>query len=251
MERPQIVAVIQARMGSSRLPGKVMLDIVGRPMLSHVVRRARLAKVIDRVVVATSDEAADDPIQAFCRSEGVDSYRGDPTDVLDRVYRASRAHHADVVVRITADCPLLDPSLVDQAVLALVNGGDAVDFVANRLPYDRTYPIGLDVETCRIRDLESVWREANEPYQREHVMPFFYENPDRFRVKLLHAEADYGNLRWTVDSPEDLRLIREIYKRFSPRLDFGWREVLDLVHQEPSLLEINANVRHKTERDVG
>jgi len=145
---------------------------------------------------------------------------------------------------------LIDPGLVDQTVQAFQRADPPVDFAANRLPRRRTYPIGLDTEVCSMAALEQAWRQAAEPHQREHVMPFFYENPDRFRSLLLDHEEDLGDLRWTVDTPEDLALVQEVYRRMAPRTDFGWLEVLHLIRRNPDLAAINVHVEHRTERDV-
>ena len=240
------VAIIQARMGSSRLPGKVLLEVAGQPMLAHVVRRTRQAATLDAVVVATTTEPGDDPLEAYCRSQEILFYRGHPHDVLDRYYQAARKFEADTIVRLTADCPLIDPAVVDHTVEQF--RANRVDFAANRLPppWHRTYPIGLDTEVCSFVSLAQAWREAKKPYQREHVMPYLYEKPGRFEVLLVDHEPDHGHYRWTVDTAQDLALVREIFARFAPDVDFSWHDVLALFDREPALAEINAEVRHKT-----
>lgn len=249
--RGHVVAIVQARVSSSRLPGKVLADILGQPMLVRVVERARMAVLLDEVVVATTTEAEDDSIEALCRERGYACTRGSNVDVLDRVYQAARQHGAEVVVRLTGDCPLIDPGIIDQTVGAFLRSD--VDFAANRLPppWKRTYPIGLDTEVCSFGALERAWKEADQPHEREHVMPFLYEVPGRFRVLLVECERDYSHYRWTVDAPEDLELVRQIYARMGGRDDFSWREVLQLFEREPALAAINTQVAHKTYRDVG
>jgi spore coat polysaccharide biosynthesis protein SpsF len=249
--RRRVVAIIQARMGSTRLPGKVLADIVGQPMLPRVVERARRAKTVDEVAVATTTDPADEAVASMCAQRGYACFRGHPTDVLDRYYRAARQFRADVIVRLTADCPLIDPGVMDLTVRTFLDADPPVDLVANRLPQGRTFPIGLDTEVCSFEALERAWKEADQPHQREHVMPYLYEVPGRFRVVLVNNDTDYGMLRWTVDTADDLELVRAIYARFKGRDDFSWWEVLKLFEQEPSLGEINAGVRHKTHRDVG
>ncbi len=244
-----VVAIIQARMGSTRLPGKVLADIEGQPMLAWVVERARRARKVERTVVATTTDAGDDPVVALCAARGYACTRGHPTDVLDRYLQAAREAGAQVVVRITADCPLIDPEVVDRTVEAFLAAWPGVDYASNRIV--RTYPIGLDVEVVRREALERAAVEAREPYQREHVTPYLYESPGRFRVVSVEAEDDYGHLRWTVDTPEDLAFVRQVYRRFGGRADFGWREVLDLLAREPDLIAINAHVRQKGYREVG
>jgi spore coat polysaccharide biosynthesis protein SpsF len=258
------IAIIQARRASSRLPDKVLLDIGGQPMLVRVVERARRAKTLDAVVIATTHDPSDDALQALCEARGYPFYRGSSLDVLDRYYQAARQYEADIVVRITADCPLIDPNLIDEAVRAfagMTEGGALslaadsqfpYDFVANRLPppWGRTYPVGLDLEVCSFAGLELAWRQAVLPYQREHVMPFFYEQPQRFRILLLNHYPDYGSLRWTVDTPADLELLRQVFARFPGRDNFSWLEVLDLFQREPELGCMNAQVQPKDYRAV-
>ncbi|MEW6566787.1 MAG: glycosyltransferase family protein [Chloroflexota bacterium] len=250
MSQPRVVAIVQARMGSSRLPGKVLADIAEEPMLVRVVERTRRAKTVHEVVVATTTDKADQPIAELCDRRGYRWTRGHPTDVLDRYYQAAREFSADVIVRLTADCPLIDPALIDEVVQAFLSTDPPVDFAANRIPGDRTYPIGLDTEVCSFQALETAWRNADQPYQREHVMPYLYEVPGRFRVLHLRHEPDLGSLRWAVDTAQDLELIRQVFARFNGRDDFTWQEVLALIAHEPELTQINADVRHKTYTDV-
>jgi len=262
---PRVDAIIQARMASSRLPGKVLLDIAGGSMLAHVVTRTSRAKSVDRVLVATTTDASDDPVAACCNSIGVSCIRGSMHDVLDRYYQAARGAKADVIVRITADCPVIDPVLIDDCVNTLLEG--SFDFACNRLPppFTRTYPIGLDTEVCTFTVLEQAWKEAGEAFHREHVMPYLYEgvelkavsvrlsagvSPRGFKVAQLHHTPDYGAYRWTVDTPEDLEFMRHLYTRFDGRDTFSWKDVLELVHAEPDLMKINQAVKHKTLKDT-
>jgi len=267
------VAIIQARMGSSRLPGKVLLDINGKPMLVHVVERTKQAKVINQIIIATSSEREDDPIAELCFSKGYTVYRGSAFDLLDRYYQAAKQYESEIIVRITADCPLIDPEVIDltvNAFLGVEKGNPEIfqelspkpikieqeifpyDFAANRLPppWGRTFPIGLDTEVCTFQALETAWQEAFATHQREHVMPFFYENPERFRNLLINHDIDYGTLRWTVDTKEDLELIRKIFSFFDNREKFSWLEILDLVNREPTLKNINSQVKHKDYRQI-
>jgi spore coat polysaccharide biosynthesis protein SpsF len=246
-------------MGSSRLPGKVLLDLGGQPMLRRVVERARLAKTIHQVIVATTTDPLDDLLVEYCERQAYPVYRGSLHDVLDRYYRAARWSEAETIVRITADCPLIDPQVIDRTVQAFggarlphvqclnpgLPGGYA--FCANRLPppWGRTYPIGLDTEVCNFQDLQTIWGDAQLPHQREHVMPYFYDHQERFKILLVHHEKDLGNLRLTVDTAEDLELLRQVYARFSDRDNFSWLEVASLLEREPELLALNAQVQHK------
>jgi len=258
------IAIIQARLGSSRLPGKVLLDIAGQPMLSRVVARLRRSALLDGLVVATTVDASDDLLVEFCRERGYDCLRGSQFDVLGRYYQAAKELHAGRVVRITADCPVIDPLLVDQAVQEFVRSD--VDFAANRLPppFGRTFPIGLDIEICSFKALERAWQEADQPYQREHVMPYLYEDASlekisptlsrattgrNFKVLLLNHVPDYGTLRWTVDTPADLEFMQQVYAHFDGRDDFSWLDVLKLVQEHPEIASINAEEKHKTLHD--
>ena len=244
------VVIIQARMGSSRLPGKVLKEIDGRPMLDWVVTRARRAETVDEVAVATTTDAADDPIAVFCEARQVPVYRGDVFDVLDRYYQAALAFQADIVVRLTADCPLIDPQMIDLTVQRLLQTG--ADFAANRLPppFKRTFPIGLDTEVCSFAALQRAWQEAELKYQREHVMPYLYDQPGRFKVEVVDHREDQGAQRWTVDTLQDLEFVRQVAARFDGRDDFGWLDVLALLEKEPALKVINAEIHHKTMVDV-
>ena len=271
--KPKVVAIIQGRMSSSRLPGKILADISGQPMLTRVYTRTSRAKTLHEVIFATTTDASDDPVAEYCDFSGIPFTRGSQFDVLDRYYQAASQAKADIVVRITADCPVIDPELIDNVVNALLgesgigNRESEFDFVCNRLPppWTRTYPIGLDVEACTFKVLKKAWKEAKEPQHREHAMPYFYEgvqlsavsrqrsegvSPRGFNIALLHHAIDFGDYRWTVDTPEDLEFMREIYSRFDGRDDFTWKEVLDMVHDEPKLMEINAGVQHKTLKDI-
>lgn len=276
---PKTIAIIQARMGSSRLPGKVLLDIAGKPMIQHVIERTRLSRSLDSVIAATTTDPSDDPIVAFAASISIPCTRGSLHDVLDRYYQAAQTHSAEVIVRITADCPLIDPQVIDQtvALLGIANYelGSAqslipnlqFDFSCNRLPppFTRSFPIGLDAEACTFTALERAWREATETFHREHVMPFIYEGthltPETphlaqgtsqrgFHIAQLHHTPNYGDLRWTVDTPEDLTFIREIFARLDGKTDFTWYDVLEIIQQHPELAQINAIVRHKTMTEV-
>lgn len=241
----KIVAIIQARMSSSRLPAKVLKEISGKPMLQHVVERVRRSQMVDDVLVATTVETSDDPLVDYCHQAGIPVFRGQLHDVLDRFYQAAKFSGADVVVRITADCPVIDPTLIDELVRQFLAA--KVDFAANRLPppWKRTFPIGLDAEVCTFSALERAWRESDQKYQREHVMPYLYEHDGRFEVLVMNYHIDYGELRWTVDTPQDLEFIQHVFKLFEGNNTFGWLEILNLVQQHPELAEINADVRHK------
>lgn len=263
--KPHVVAIIQGRMNSSRLPGKVLADIAGQPMLQRVFIRTSRSATVNETIFATTTDESDNPVAEYCDFSGIPFTRGSQFDVLDRYYQTAKQAQADIVVRITADCPVIDPQLIDDIVYTLLE--DQFDFVCNRLPppYHRTYPIGLDVEACTFKVLEQAWKEAKEPQHREHAMPYLYEgveltrqsrtletgtSPRGFKVALLHHTMDFGDYRWTVDTPEDLEFMRQVYSRFDGHNDFSWKDMLDLVHHEPGLAEINSGVKHKTLKDI-
>ena len=270
--KPNVVAIIQGRMSSSRLPGKILADIAGQPMLQRVFVRTSRSASVSQTLFATTTDSSDDPVAEYCDFSGIPFTRGSLYDVLDRYYQTAKSAQADVVVRITADCPVVDPELIDDVVNTVISEQSSVnsepfDFVCNRLPppYHRTYPIGLDIEACTFNALEQAWKKAKEPQHREHVMPYFYEgvqlitdnrlletgtSPRGYNIALLHHTTDFGGYRWTVDTPEDLEFMRQIYAHFNGRDDFLWKEVLDLVHDNPELMKINAGVQHKTLKDV-
>jgi len=247
---PEIVAIIQARMSSTRLPGKVLLDLGGRTVLSRMVERVKRSKLVNRVVVATTLDPMDNPIIHLCEQENIDVFRGSLPDVLDRYYQAARFYKADILVRLTGDCPLIDPDLIDRTIKALIDSG--ADFSCNRLPppFGRTFPIGLDVEACTFAALERAWNEAIEKHDREHVLPYLYEVEGRFKVIQLNHNEDLGHLRWTLDTPEDYALLREVISRLDNRNDFSWLEVLELFKSDPALAEVNQAIQHKTMFDV-
>ena len=237
----KITLIVQARMGSTRLPGKVMQPIAGQSMLARVCRRASRASLVHETIVATSTNCQDDPVATECRRLGLECFRGNEEDVLDRFYQAARARQAELVVRVTADCPLIDPELIDDVVTAACL--HEPDYASNII--ERTYPRGLDAEAATAAALERAWREAPEAYHRVHVMPYFYLNPARFRLVSVTGQADFSHYRWTVDSPDDLALVRAIYRRLDCGDAFSWRDVIGLIHREPELAEMNRHVRQK------
>jgi len=239
-----IVAIIQARMGSSRLPGKVLKDLGGETVLGRVVRRLRRSRQISNIVVATTTEPRDELIVAECDRLQASYFRGAEQDVLDRYYQAARANAAEAVVRVTSDCPLIDPELVDET--AEVFRDEHADYASNVIP--RTYPRGLDTEVFTFDALDRAWREAREPHQREHVTPYLYEHPQMFKLTSLSGAADYSRYRWTLDTREDLELLRAIYSRFDGRDDFSWQEALRLMEREPELAELNSQILQKSVR---
>ena len=204
-----VVAIIQARMGSTRLPGKILMDIGGETMLARVVRRVQRATMLDQVVVATTFLPSDDVTALECERLDVPVYRGSELDVLGRYYWTAKKYQAEVVVRITADCPLIDPEIIDQVVLAFLKSRP--DFASNTII--RTYPRGLDVSVMSQAALTRAWKEARRAYDSEHVTSYIYQNPNIFRLLPVVGEVDYSNHHWTVDTQEDLDFVRGIYAR--------------------------------------
>lgn len=227
------LAILQARTSSRRLPGKVLADVLGQPMLARQIERIARAKRIDALVVATSDEPSDDPIAGLCAELGVACFRGSLHDVLGRFHAAAAAHSPRPahVVRLTGDCPLTDPALIDAVIeLHLASGAD---YTSNALA--RRFPDGLDVEVMRFEALATAQREARSAAQREHVTPYLYEHPERFALASLRCERDLGALRFTVDEPTDLRFVQRVYAALHPANPaFGWRDVLALVERDPT-----------------
>jgi spore coat polysaccharide biosynthesis protein SpsF len=235
------VAIVQARMGSSRLPGKVLAEIAGATMLAHVVRRLRETRRVTEVVIATSTGADDDAVVCEAGRLGGCVHRGPASDVLARFLGAARSYRADAIVRVTADCPLLDAGVVDQVIDAL---GDDVDYASNT--HTRCFPRGLDAEALHRDTLERIARLGRSPAAREHVTAFVMEQPALFRVAQVSAERDDSDLRWTVDTADDLAMVRGLYAA----LDLGmvrrpYRDVVDAVRARPELAAGNAHVPQK------
>ena len=221
-------------MPSTRLSGKILADIAGRPMVWRVVDRVRQARQVEQVVVATSTQDSDAPIEAFCLQEEIDCHQGELEDVLDRYYRVAVRFDADVIARVTADCPLIDPDVIDRAVDIFLQGD--YDFVSNvEMP---TYPDGLDVEVFSFETLEKTWRDASWESEREHVTTHM-KLPGRFRTLNFVNDVDLSHLRWTVDEPQDLEFVRAVYERLDDQR-FTMADILALLEREPGLSAINS-----------
>jgi len=228
------------------LPGKVLMDIGGETALCRVVRRLSRSKLITEVAIATTESPADDAIVSEAKRLGVRCFRGSERDVLARYVGAAEEFEADVVVRITSDCPLIDAGMMDDVLEEFFR--EQADFAFNAVP-DRL-PRGLDVEVFSRKALGQAARLANDAYQREHVTPIFYERRDLFQVAALGSEEDLSRYRWTLDTVRDLRLIRAIYAHFSNRDDFEWREIAALMLRSPEIATLNSDVVQKTMYEV-
>lgn len=238
-----VVAIIQARMTSERLPGKVLKQILGKPMLSYQIERLRRAKSLSQVVIATTTNETDDPVEVLAVKEGVGVFRGSEHDVLSRYWGAAQKHHAQTVIRINGDCPLIDPTLVDDLVSYYQNNFPKnVEYAAN----NRTYPRGQDTEIFSIELLERAHKNAHKPYEREHVTPYFYQNPELFKVHFLDCEPSVRDFRMTVDTAEDFKVIEELIHRLYPQNNiFGWQEIVEELKRDPVLRALNKDIQQK------
>ncbi|MCR4435059.1 MAG: glycosyltransferase family protein [Clostridiales bacterium] len=242
------VSIIQARMGSTRLHGKVLLNICGKTVLEHVIDRVKQAGFIDEVVIAIADSPGNEVLAELAEACGVKYFRGSEEDVLSRYYYAARENKADTIVRITSDCPLIDPKVADEIIFFYRK--NRYDMVSNAGPGkgDRTYPRGLDTEVFSFDALENAFFNASKSYQREHVTPFIYETSNR--VFYYKDKEDHSDLRWTLDTPEDFELIERIYRHlYKGRHDFFYKDILNLLNKFPALREINSQVRQKKLQD--
>ncbi|OFZ97446.1 MAG: hypothetical protein A3H35_11875 [Betaproteobacteria bacterium RIFCSPLOWO2_02_FULL_62_17] len=232
-----IVAIIQARMSSSRLPGKVLMPLAGKPVLEHVVSRIRACKTVGNVVIATSTDRTDDAIQAWCETEGISHYRGSLDDVLDRYYQAAMIHKADAVVRITADCPAVDPTIVDDVVKGFLAGG--YDYYG----LSGEFPDGLDCTVFSFAALERAWHEAKLKSEREHVGPYVEKHPELFKIGGYKKFSGLSCHRWTLDEPRDYEFLQAVFARlYQEGAPFLTAEVLALLDREPELMAINSNI---------
>jgi len=234
------VAIIQARMGSTRLPGKILMDIHGRSMLERVIMRADRAHLVDEVVVATTKNNADSAVVDLCHDLGIRCPRGNEQDVLDRYHNAAQECGAETIVRITSDCPLIDPVVIDRVVDEYHRVRP--DYASNI--FERNYPRGLDTEVFRASTLATAWREATAESDRIHVTPFIWRHPDRFRIHSVAGGGDCSDLRWTVDTQLDLDVVRDIFHIAGD--DFvAWETVLDIVRADPDHLTRNRIIEQK------
>jgi len=238
------VIIVQARMTSTRLPGKVMKSILNKPMLEYQLERLARVERADAVVVACTTNKADAPIVELCRRLGVAVFRGSEEDVLSRYYGAAKAHRADVVVRVTSDCPLIDPQVIDAVIRCYYSAPGRYDYVSNTL--ERTYPRGMDCEVFSFRILEEVFIEATDLPDREHVTPFIYRQPQRYHLSNVPYIEDQSRHRWTVDTPKDFELIKRIIEAIYPvDPNFTLQDCLALLVTHPDWEMINANVEQK------
>ena len=236
----KIVTVIQARSGSTRLPGKVMMDIIGKPLLIRMIERVQQARLAGTIIVATTTESSDDVIEHLCKKQNLLCYRGSKDDLLDRHYQAGLLHQADAVVKIPSDCPLIDPVVIDKVLHYYLDHD--FDFVSNLHP--ATYPDGNDVEVMSWNTIDKAWHNSTRTLEREHTTPYIWENPDQFKIGNVAWESglDYSmSHRWTIDYPEDFTFIKTVYEHLYPaKPDFNLQDILALTDQNPDIYAINA-----------
>lgn len=231
-----VIGIVQARMGSTRLPGKVLQTILEKTVLEHIVDRLRCSKLVNKIIVATAEERTDDEIEYLCNRKNITCFRGSQDDVLDRFYRAALMFSADIVVRITADDPLKDPEIVDKAIQIMLEND--YDYVSNTI--EPTYPEGIDVEVFTFAALKKAHQEARRASEREHVTPYIWKNPDEFKIYNFKNGQDFSSFRWTLDTEDDLIFIRKVYTAlYKEGQTFLMKDVLELIEKEPSLSLIN------------
>ena len=235
----KIATVIQARLGSSRLPGKVLLDLLGKPLLLRMIERVQASQLKGTIIVATTVETEDDVIEQLCRQKNILCYRGQKLDLLDRHYQAAKLLQADAVVKIPSDCPLIDSVVIDRVLKYFLEHD--FDYVSNLHP--ATYPDGNDVEVMTFNAIEKAWNEATRDLEREHTTPYFWENPGKFKIGNIAWETglDYSmSDRWTIDYPEDFEFIKTVYQHLYPsNPHFGLPEIIDLTRQRPDIFALN------------
>ncbi|MDS1002891.1 glycosyltransferase family protein [Clostridium sporogenes] len=212
----KIVAIIQARTGSTRLPGKILKDLCGIPVIVHMIRRVKECKYVQQVVIATTEKKQDDIIEDISKSEGVEVFRGSEEDVLDRYYNAAKSVSADIIVRVTSDDPLIDFNIIDKVINNILD--EKSDYSCNNMI--RTYPLGLDCECFTFKALEKAWLNAKSSREREHVTPYIRENRDIFKISTLNSDKDYSYLRWTLDTIDDYHYINNIYENLYKHNEF-------------------------------
>lgn len=238
------IIIIQARMGSTRLPGKHLKQVLGRPLISFLIERLKRVKNQDGIVLATTTRSIDDPLVKFAQEAQIDTFRGNEDDVLDRYFQAAKQYHADVIVRISGDCPLIDPAIVDQIIHFFLTSKPPCDYAANTLV--RRYPRGMDTEVFSFNALEKAAIEATKPEDREHVTPYFYFHPELFILGSVENKQDLSHFRWTVDTQEDLTLVKTVLESIYPvNPQFTLDDLVELFKRHPEWLSINAHIQQK------
>ena len=236
--------IVQARMTSTRLPGKVVKVVCGKPLLEHLIDRLKRVKYADRIVIATTVNETDDIIVELCEKLDISYYRGSEEDVLGRYYETAVEYGGDIIIRITSDCPVIDPEVVDYLINFFTNNTEKYDYVSNTL--ERTYPKGMDAEVISFNALKEAHFNAYDPFDREHVTPFIKRRPQQFRLYNILYRTDMSRYRWTLDTPEDLELISKIFDAlFYQNPSFSLKDMLDQMERTPEWAAINAHIEQK------
>ena len=241
-----ISAIIQARCGSTRLPEKIFKDLYGKPILWHVCNRVKQTPLVSQIIVATTNLPEDAVVENFCSTNNIPFYRGSSDDVLSRYYESAKKFNVDIIIRITSDCPVIDPVILNKMIgeFLLQNQNSRVDYLSNSIV--RTFPRGLDVEIFSIDTLERTFNEAKLQYEREHVTPYIYQHPEIFKIKNFANDKNFSFYRWTVDTIEDYNLIEQIYKELYPGKNiFLFEDILELFERKPELIGINKSIEQK------
>ncbi|THD17774.1 acylneuraminate cytidylyltransferase [Anoxybacillus ayderensis] len=240
----KVAAIIQARMGSTRLPGKVLKKVLDKTLLEYQIERVKRAKTIDEIIIATTTKESDDPIVQLCQQLSIPYYRGSEEDVLSRYYEAATTFGVDVIVRLTSDCPIIDPNVIDKVVEQYLDNRDRYDYVSNTLT--RTYPRGMDTEVVSYEVLKRAHEEAKGSVYREHVTAYMYHHPDQFRLCNVSNEEDESKHRWTVDTEEDFELIKKIIgELYIENAHFTMDDVLKVIDENPTWFHINSHIEQK------
>lgn len=242
----KIIVIIQARMGSTRLPGKVMKKIANKTVLNHVVNRVSMSKKIDKVVIATTENIEDDAIVKECENIGISYYRGSQDNVLSRYYNVAKEENADIVIRITSDCPLIDPIIIDKMVEYFIeeNKKDKLDYLSNTLV--ETFPRGFDVEVFTFDSLKRVYDNATHDFEKEHVTPYIYTNKEKFVIKNYSNNKNYSQYRLTLDTIEDYKVIKNIYDNlYKENKMFYIEEIISYLECNPEIAQINKEIKQK------
>jgi len=243
----KVVAIVQARMGSTRLPGKVLLPVRNVPIIELLLHRLSLSTTVNQIILATSHDDNNAPLVDHVSKLGFDVVYGDEDDVLDRYYQAARLYQADIVIRITGDCPLVDPRLVDAIVNQFIQE-DELDYLSNTIV--PTFPDGLDVEVFTFDALHRAWNDSKSEFEREHVTPYLRES-SQFNIKNFSNNIDYSHMRWTLDEQDDFKVIKNVFDHFKPQIDFSWYDVISLVENSPNLFKENSSLMRNQGAELG
>jgi len=242
--RKRVVAIVQARMRSTRLPGKVLMTVLGKSLLGYLIDRMRKARLIDDIVIATSVEPADDVIVKYCATHNVECFRGSEGDVLSRYFEAASVYHADFIVRVCSDSPLIDPLLIDELVEEYLTNFPKYDYLSNTL--EQSYPLGMNVEMFSFESLEQANANGSQFYEREHVTPYIYGHPEIYKIGRKHYQPNLSAFRLTVDTPEDFEVIKAVIEKLYPgNPDFNLADIVALIEREPALFKLNSHIRQK------